>query len=41
MDGAFGVGRYKLFHLEQASIERLLYRAGNCTQSPGIEHDGR
>ena len=41
MDGEFGVGRYKLLHLQWISNEVLLYCTGNYIQSLGIEHDGR
>ena len=41
MDGEFGVGRYKLSHLECISNEVLLYSTGNYVQSPEIDHDGR
>jgi len=37
----FGVGRYKLLHLEWISNEVLLYGTGNYVQSLGVEHDGR
>ena len=40
MDGEFGVGRCKLFHLEWISSEVLLYSTGSNIQSFGIEHDG-
>ena len=41
LDGEFGVGRYKLLHLQWISNEVLLYCTGNYIQSLGIEHDGR
>ena len=41
MDWEFGVGRYKLLHLEWVTNEVLLYSTGNSIQSLGIEHDGR
>ena len=41
MDGAFGVSRYKLFHLEWLSDEVLPSSTGSYIQSLGIEHDGR
>ena len=41
MDGKFGVGRCKLFHLEWISNEVLLHSTGNHVQSLGVEHDGR
>ena len=41
MAGEFGVGRYKLLHLDWISSEVLLYRTGNSIHSPGIDHDGR
>lgn len=37
----FGTGECKLSHLDWRSNETLLYSTGNCTQSAGIEHDGR
>ena len=37
----FGVGRYKLLHLEWISNGVLLYSTGNYIQSLGVEHDGR
>ena len=36
MDGDFGVGRYKLLHLEWISNEVLLYSTENTIQSLGI-----
>ena len=41
MDGEFGVGRCKLFHLGWMGNEVLLDSTGNYIQSLGIEHDGR
>ena len=41
MDRESGVSGCKLFHLEWLSSEVLLYRTGNCIQSPGIDHDGK
>ena len=41
MDWEFGVGRYKLLHLEWISNEVLLYCIGRYSQSLGVEHDGR
>ena len=41
MDGEFGVGGYKLLHLEWVSNGALLYSTGNDVQSFGLEHDGR
>ena len=41
MDWEFGVGRYKLLHLEWISSEVVLYSTGNHIQSFGIEHDGK
>ena len=41
MDWEFGASRCKLLHLEWISDEVLLYRTGNCIQSPGIDHDGK
>ena len=41
MDEEFGVGRYKLLHLEWISNEALLYSTGNYIQSLGIDHDKR
>ena len=35
--GKFGVGRYKLLHLEWTSCEILLNSTGNYIQSLGIE----
>ena len=40
-DGEFGVGRYRLLRLECVGDEALLYSTGNCTQSLGIEPDGK
>ena len=37
MDWKFGVGGRKLLYLEWINSEVLLYRAGNYTQSLGIE----
>ena len=41
MDGEYGVGKCKLLHLELININVLLYSTGNCSQSLGIDHDGR
>ena len=41
MDGEFGVGRCKLFHLEWISNEVLLHSTGIYIQSLGIDYDGR
>ena len=41
MDREFGVGKYKLLHLEWMSNEVLLYSTGNYIQSLGIDHGGR
>ena len=40
MDGEFGVGEYKLLHLEWMGNEVLLYSTGNSIQSLVMEHDG-
>jgi len=39
MDGKFGVGRWKLLHLEWIKNEVLLYSRGNYIQSLGIDHN--
>ena len=41
MDWEFGVGRFKLLHLEWVSQEALLYSTGHSIQSLGIEHGER
>ena len=41
MDGEFGVGRFKLLHLEQMGNGVLLYSTWDCVQSLMLEHDGR
>ena len=41
MEGKFGVGGCKLFHLEWTSNEVLLYSTGDSIQSLGLDHDGR
>ena len=41
MDWEFGVGRYKLLHLEWINNKVLLYSTGNYIQSPGINHNGK
>ena len=41
MDGEFGIGRCKLFHLEWMGNEALLYGTGKYIQSLGADHDGR
>ena len=41
MDGEFGVGGCKPFHLDWISSEVLLNSTGNYIQSLGIDHDGR
>ena len=41
MEGEFGLGRCKLFHLGWISNEVLLYSTGSYIQSLGTEHDGR
>ena len=40
-NGEFGVGRYKILHLEQISNRVLLYSTGNRVQSLGFEHVGK
>ena len=40
VDWQFGVGRYKLLHLEWIN-KVLLFNTGNCIQSPGINHNGK
>ena len=39
MDWEFGIGRYKLLHLEEISNEILPYNTENYIQSHGTEHD--
>ena len=41
MDEEFGIGRWKLLHLEWLSHEVLLYSIGNYIQSLGVEYYGR
>ena len=41
LDGEFGVGTWKLLHLEWIGNEILLCSTGNCIQSLVIEHDRR
>ena len=43
MDRGFGVGRYRLLHLERMGDGALLYSTGNCVHSLGLEHqkDGK
>ena len=41
MDWEFGVGRYKLLHLEWINNKVLRCSAGNYSQSPGIDCDGK
>ena len=41
MEWEFGVGRYKLLHLEWINNKVLLYTTGNYIQSPGINHNGK
>ena len=38
--GECEVSRCKLLHVEWINNEVLLSSTGNCTQSPGTEHDG-
>ena len=41
LDWEFGVGRYKLLHLEWISNEVLVHSTGNYIKSLGIDYDGR
>ena len=41
MDGEFGIGRYKLLHLEWISNEVLQYSIGSYILFLGIDHDRR
>ena len=41
LDGEYGIGKCKLFHLEWLHNEVLLYSIGNYIQCPRIELDGR
>ena len=41
VEGEFGIGRCKLFHLEWINNETLLYSTRNDIRSLGIDHDGR
>lgn len=41
MDSSLGLVDVKLLHLEQVGDGVLLFSAGNCVKSLGLEHDGK
>ena len=41
MDWEFGVGRYKLLHLEWINNKVLMYSTGNYIQYLVINHNGK
>ena len=41
MDWKFGISRYKLVYIEWINNKDLLYHAGNYSQFPVINHNGK